>query len=147
MTNATPNPKVLAIGLVLLTLQFFLSGLNKVVYTRSCYDARQLAQFFGERCWINVPAMLVAGVWQLIASGIVIGASISLLGGSTDHSASPRWRYATKMALLSLVLFTVLVTLMFKTRPREWASKPALYYGFISNVAVTGGLLATSTAF
>ena len=67
--------------------------------------------------------LLLAGVWE-------VGASLVVLG-TTYFDVHLTWR---RIALVSLVVFTVLATLMFKVYPK------VKYYGLLSNVSVAGGL-------
>ena len=113
-------------GMVLLVSQYLISGVFKLVQTRTCDDARHMERVFGDRCWLNVPVLLLAGVWEVAASLIVLGTTL------TDRHLL--WR---SYALVSLAVFTVLATLMFKLDPLKW-------YGLISNVSVTGGLLVAA---
>ena len=125
MLSADVHYVLVAVALTLLVSQFLTSGVSKLVQTRTCNDAKILDQFFGKRCWATLPTLLLAGLWEVVASCIVLYVTLYARGHKRARS----------YALLSLALFTVLATLMFKL---EW---PKRWYGFISNVSVTGGLL------
>ena len=113
----------LALAFTALVLQFLLSGVQKLLNTRTCDDAKMMEKLFGENCPFNMALLLLAGVWE-------VGASLVVLG-TTYFDVHLTWR---RIALVSLVVFTVLATLMFKVYPK------VKYYGLLSNVSVAGGL-------
>ena len=113
----------LALALTALVLQFLLSGITKIVRTRTCNDAKMLERLFGEHCPFNMTILLLAGVWEVVASLIVLG--------TTYLDVHVEWR---RFALVSLVVFTALATLMFKVYPT------VKYYGLMANISVAGGL-------
>ena len=119
---------VIAAAFTALVAQFLLSGVQKLVNTRSCDDAKMLERLFGDRCPFNVSLLLLAGAWEVAASVVVLFATY------TDSHHELR-RYA----LASLVAFTLLATAMFKVWPR------VKYYGLISNLSVAGGLAVAAT--
>lgn len=118
----------LCVAFTALVLQFLLSGYHKLAHTRTCKDAQLVERFFGKSCPFNMSILLLAGVWEVMASLAVLWTTYS------DTRRDIR-----RVALLSLLVFTVLATLMFKTSPLK-------YYGLISNVSVAGGL-AIAAAF
>ena len=118
---------VTKLALTMLVLMFLLSGVNKLMRTRTCHDARVMEKVFGKRCTFNFVILLLAGLWEVVAAGVVLYATF------VDESAYKLRR----QALVSLAVFTVLATAMFKTMPFK-------YFGFMSNVSVTGGLLLAS---
>ena len=108
---------ILSIATTLLVLQFLLSGVQKLVNTRGCAGAKIMEKLFGDRCAFNVTVLVLAGIWEVVAS-------IAALA-TTFLEIAPLVR---SLALLSLAVFTVLATLMFKVYPK------LKYYGLISNV-------------
>lgn len=118
----------LNMGLTLLVFQFVVSGVKKLVMTNSCDDAKQMEFLVGKRCAMSVILLLLAGIWEVIASAAVV------LPTYFHSHLSIR-----KIALFSLVVFTVIVTILFKLP--LWG-RPLKFYGLLSNLSVTGGLLA-----
>ena len=118
---------LVAIAFTALVAQFLLSGIQKLVNTRDCDDAKLMERFLGSNCALNIATLLFAGLWEVTASLIVL-----LTTYFDTHLALRR------IALISLVVFTVLVTLMFKVKPFK-------YFAFISNVSVAGGLAIAAT--
>lgn len=113
----------LALAFTALVLQFLLSGIQKLVNTRSCDDAKMMERVFGPHCPFNMTILLLAGAWEVVASLVVLG--------TTYFDAHVEWR---RVALVSLVVFTLAATLMFKVWPK------VKYYGLMANVSVAGGL-------
>ena len=113
----------LALATTALVIQFLLSGIQKLVNTRSCDDAKMLDRLFGDRCPFNMTVLLLAGAWEVVASLLVLG--------TTYFGVHDEWR---RIALSSLAVFTVLATLMFKVYPLK-------YYGLLANISVAGGLV------
>lgn len=118
---------VVLAALTLLLIQFLASGFFKITHTRSCSDAKLLDELFGDRCGFNMSVLILAGIWELIASLIALT--------SAYFDIFPELR---RLALLSLALFTIIATLMFKIKPK------LKYYGIMSNISVTGGLILAS---
>ena len=110
---------IVAVATTALVAQFLVSGMNKLMYTRTCGDAKIMERVFGPHCPFNVTVLIFAGVWEVVSSLVVLG--------TTYLDTQLQWR---RIALVSLVVFTVLATLMFK-RTR---------LGIMANVSVAGGL-------
>lgn len=128
--HAHDVPRVITvIAVVCLLLQFVLSGFFKLRDTRECADAKimEKAEIFGLKpfrdraCALNMMVLIAAAVWELGA------AAVAMLTTLSDSYPTAR-----RLAFWSLALFTVLATLLFKTRK---------YYGLVSNVSVFGGLV------
>jgi uncharacterized membrane protein YphA (DoxX/SURF4 family) len=124
------DPLLVQVGLALLVVQFLLAGFHKVTRTSSCDDAKQMDFLIGERCTLGLVLLIAAGVWEIVASLAVI---VPTLTGS--HAA------VRKYALLSLAVFTVLVTVLFKLPIKGRRLK---YYGLMGNLSTTGGLLVAT---
>lgn len=118
----------LALAFTALVLQFLLSGIQKLANTRSCDDAKMMERVFGPHCPLNMAILLLAGVWEVVASLVVLG--------TTYFDTHVEWR---RLALVSLVVFTVAATLLFKVWPK------VKYYGLLANVSVAGGLALAAT--
>lgn len=118
---------IVAVAFTALVLQFLLSGIQKLAKTRTCDDAKLIERFLGKNCPFNLSILLLAGLWEVIASLTVLA--------TTYFETHFELR---RIALLSLVVFTVLATLMFKVTPKF------KYFGFISNVSVAGGLVVAA---
>lgn len=125
--RSTTKRVVISLAMTLLVLQYVLSGFQKILFTRSCKDADLMKGMLGDRCVLNMTVLILAGIWELAAS------AAALYTTYTDTHEQLRM-----ISLLSLAVFTVLATLMFKVWPK------VKYYGLISNVAVTGGLVLAS---
>jgi uncharacterized membrane protein YphA (DoxX/SURF4 family) len=100
---------------ILITLMFFLSGIEKI-YTFS----KTTADFASK---INVPIALA----KLIIIGVIlleIIAPMIIVGGYPPLA---------KQAILSLIVFTIAATVMYHTKHRQQ---------FLTHVALVGGLLA-----
>lgn len=125
------------VGILLLILMFLLSGIEKLRNTRGCPDAQQVMtalSAFGVggggrlKCTLAVAILLIGAVWEIASSCAVVW------GLWSGHKTAER------SGLLSLALFTVLATLMFKLIPKF------KYHAFMANVSVFGGLLAAAAA-
>lgn len=113
---------VLSAAFTALVLQFLVSGVAKLVNTKTCDDTKMLERVFGEHCPLNMVLLLAAGAFEILASLVVMGTTYF-----DEYIGLRRW------ALVALAAFTVLVTLLFKLRPYK-------HYGFMANVSVAGGL-------
>jgi uncharacterized membrane protein YphA (DoxX/SURF4 family) len=112
---------------VLITLVFFLSGLEKIMYFA------QTTQKFSKK--LSVPLTL-AQVAITGAIGLELSAPLVIAGYNFGGFAFLAPYYP--IALLALILFTVVVTIMYHN-PTECKEN---FYTFMSNISTIGGLLA-----
>tara|TARA_B100000683_G_scaffold249691_1_gene264128 strand:- start:2715 stop:3083 length:369 start_codon:yes stop_codon:yes gene_type:complete len=107
----------------LLVLQFLFSGVIKIFKTRTCSDAALMERVFGDRCALNMTVLILAGIWEVVASlGVIV------------PTVANRFSHVRRVCLYSLAVFTALATAMFKLRPLK-------YYGLMANLSTIGGLL------
>ena len=85
-------------------------------------DAKVMERVFGKDCRFNVTILLLAGLWEVIASTPVLA--------TTYVDAGRAWR---QTALVALVVFTLATILFKRTR-----------LGVLSNLSVAGGLMLAS---
>lgn len=113
-----------SIATVLLVVMFMYSGINK---TRSMGKKEM-----GKLTNLGIPNKIAqilnlgAGVLEIAASAVVILAVFNV-------GIALKYR---NMALVTLIAFTVLVTLLFKIWP-----KPAKLLGLTANLSLVGGLI------
>jgi uncharacterized membrane protein YphA (DoxX/SURF4 family) len=113
-----------SVATIFLVIMFLYSGINK---TRSL-GKKEMTKLTG----LGIPSKAAqtlnfgAGVLEIVASVIVILAAFNVGIGLKYRNT----------ALVSLIAFTVLVTLLFKIWP-----KPAKLLGMTANLAVVGGLI------
>ena len=132
MASRPPGGAPLVAACVCISVMFVLSGIDKLRHSRSCADAAALTaalrKLTGRRhCGLARAGMLAAGALELAApAALVYGAA----------AGDDRARRAGAWALLA---FTVVVTLVVKVYVKF------RYYGFMSNLALCGGLVAVAT--
>lgn len=111
---------------ILLTLMFFLSGLNKINdFTNVKKGLHSRLQHFRLPSKISALLLVIAILIQLICPILVVFAS---------HDK--KYLMFGSYALLILMLFTILATLLYHFPPNG-----AKYYPFISNVTTLAGLM------
>ena len=116
------------VSLILLTLMYFLSGIQKV---RSFNNVRKgLEQIIG-LSELSKLMIIIAIMIELICPVIIIFSSMT---GDFKE-------YAT-YALYMLILFTILATLLYHFPPIK-----SNYYPFMSNLTAIGGLLLATQTF
>ena len=109
-------------AVVLFILVFIISGGNKVLnYKTSASEALRFSKKTGFSVNSSEYIVFMAGLFELIASGLIIYATYA------DDK-----KYL-EMGVKGLMLFTVLATLIFYTRPLKY--KP-----FLSNLSILTGL-------
>ena len=102
---------------LLLTVMFLISGVYKL-YDPSL-SIQKLTNVLPQYKSYIANIIALAGVWEVVASALVLFGT----------------RYYAKQAVLSLIVFTVVATLLFHYPPQGMK-----YYPFISNVTTVGGL-------
>jgi len=106
---------------ILTTVMFLISGVYKLIDPSiGVSKLMKCSSFFKNKSTI-VSIVLLAGIWEIVASMYVYFGS----------------RNNQKLALYSLVVFTILATLLCHFPPVGH-----VYYPFISNVTTIGGLLS-----
>tara|TARA_B100001287_G_scaffold17695_2_gene13167 strand:+ start:3674 stop:4063 length:390 start_codon:yes stop_codon:yes gene_type:complete len=107
-------------SIFVMTIMFIISGFNKTI-SLGASEASRFADKTGLTSDISQMIVLAAGLYELLSSGLILygtfakDANIALIGG------------------YMLILFTILATLIFYTRPFNY--KP-----FLSNLSVVSGL-------
>ena len=109
---------------ILLVLMFLYSGVNKIA-SGGAKEKKKL-QKMGLTGDASQGLNFLAGIVEVVASLTVIAAAVNC----------PPAMHLRRTALTALLLFTILVTLLFKIWPR-----PTRMLGFTANLAVVGGLL------
>jgi uncharacterized membrane protein YphA (DoxX/SURF4 family) len=112
---------------VLITLMFFLSGIEKI------YTFSKTTMDFSNKINIPLPLskLVIIGVilLEIIAPIIIISYTLTGL-----FNLLPLF----KTALISLIVFTILATIMYHNPFKSSKN----YYTFISHLSIIGGLLA-----
>jgi uncharacterized membrane protein YphA (DoxX/SURF4 family) len=120
----------LFIPALLITLMFFTSGIEKImVFTRS---TTKFAKKMNISLTLAKVAMSGAIVLELLAPVIITGYNLTSLSLFSSFYT---------LALISLILFTIVVTALFHNPLKNRES----YYAFMSNLSTIGGLLALYT--
>ena len=115
-------------------LMFIVSGFSKLFSegTQS-FDVERIQKVF-RKLWINIPRsytfyiLILVGIFELAASGVILH-DVFL-----DETSKGRLSSRSELAVLSLLAFTVLATLMFYVFPAKF--RPLL-----ANVSAISGLL------
>ena len=108
------------ISIFLITLMFIVSGFDKIT-TLGSSEALRLSDKIGMNINISTIIVIAAGIYELIASGI-------LLYGSYTKNIN-----LASIGTYSLIIFTLLATAIFYAFPFKY--KP-----FMSNMSVMAGL-------
>lgn len=108
------------IAIFLITLMFIVSGFDKIA-TLGSSEALRLSNKIGTNINISTIIVIVAGIYELVASGM-------LLYGSYTKNVN-----LVSIATYSLIIFTFLATAIFYAFPFKF--KP-----FLSNISVMAGL-------
>ena len=115
----------LAIISSIMTLMFFLAGVDKIVNFTKVVTGFQRRLPGNLNITLCQFAILIAILIEIIAPIVIV----------YSFARDKHYEYA-KYAIISLILFTILATLMYHFPPTG-----RIYYPFISNVASVGGLM------
>ena len=116
---------LLVISSILITLMFFLSGFHKIK------DFVNVAKGFSNKIHIT----LLLG--KLIIIGVILLEIIApLIITLQSYDNNILNIIYTKIAIISLILFTILATLLYHFPPMG-----SNYYSFMSNISTLGGLI------
>jgi uncharacterized membrane protein YphA (DoxX/SURF4 family) len=113
------------ISTIYITLLFFISGFHKII------DFMKVVKGFMNKT--GSPLLLA----KIIISGVILLEIIApLIISLYSYNSNPKLYTYTKLSLLGLILFTILVTLLYHFPPFG-----DNYYSFMSNLSTLGGLL------
>ena len=115
-----------------ISLMFVLSGFGKLFQSAGCKNNRALTSALEKLT--GKPHCRVAQVGMYGAATLELAAPAALMYGAIQGNAR-----LVRLGALALLVFTVVVTLVIKVYVKF------RYYGFLSNLALCGGLIAVST--
>ena len=116
---------LILIATIYITLLFFISGFHKIK------DFMKTVKGFMNKT--SIPLSLA----KIIISGVILLEIVApLIISIYSYNSNPKLYTYTKLSLLVLILFTILVTLLYHFPPFG-----ENYYSFMSNLSTLGGLL------
>lgn len=111
------------LGALALTFMFLLSGLQKI-YKLGRTQTKQFTDVFGMPYTIATMLIFAAGVYEVFSVFLIL-----------KHELFTENRQQARLGVLGLIIFTILVTILFKIFPRF------KFIQFLSNLSVLGGLI------